>query len=365
MKKIRIAEPVLGSEVEELVVSVLRSGHLAQGPMVERFEDLCTQMAGSEHAVAFANGTLALEATLRGLGIGVGDEVVTTPFTFVATVNAILATGAKVRFADIGDDLNLDPVATEDAINPQTSAILPVHLYGLPADLVRFEELAEAHGLALVEDAAQAHGASIAGRPVGSYGTGVFSFYATKNVTAGEGGAVTTSDADLDARLRVLRNQGMRRKYEYEAIGSNLRMTDVQAAIAIPQLERLDVLMHKRSENAEHLLSLLEGIEDLELPKVPSARNHAWHQFTVLLPPGADRTKVVETMTVSGIEVLVYYPKPIWDYPPYSGNPSVLNRETPNALAASQRCLSLPVHPGLDKDDLQRVAEKFVDALGR
>lgn len=365
MKKIRIAEPILGSEVEELVVSVLRSGHLAQGPMVQRFEGLCAQMAGSDHAVAFANGTLALEATLRGLGIGEGDEVVTTPFTFVATVNAVLATGAKVRFADIGDDLNLDPAATEDAINPKTRAILPVHLYGLPADLVRFAELAEKHGLALIEDAAQAHGASVGDRPVGGYGTGVFSFYATKNVTAGEGGVVTTSDAELDARLRILRHQGMRGKYEYEVIGSNLRMTDVQAAIAIPQLEGLDELMRKRSENAEHLFSLLEQVDGLGLPKVPSGRSHAWHQFTVLLPDGVDRTKVVEVMTSSEIEVLVYYPKPIWDYPPYADNPSVMNHDTPNAVAASQRCLSLPVHPGLDKNDLQRVAETFVEALGR
>src|SRR6202043_2589435 len=272
--RIRVSAPQNGAgggaEVEELVLSVLRSGHLAQGPMVERFEALCTAMAGTAHAIAVANGTVALDAALAVLDIGPGQEVITSPFTFAATINAILRSGASVRFADIGDDFTIDPASVAALITPATAAILPVHLYGLPADMRPLMSLAAAHGLAIVEDAAQAHAADVDGRPAGNFGLGCFSFYATKNVTSGEGGCVTTDDGTLAERVRVLRNQGMRGRYDYSIIGQNWRMTDVAAAIAIPQMEHLGSINASRRANAAVLTSLLAGNTAIETPGVPA-----------------------------------------------------------------------------------------------
>src|SRR5579862_5260877 len=285
-QRIRISAPQLGPEVERLVLEVLRSGHLAQGPMVGRFEALCTEMAGTAHAIAVANGTVALDAALAVLDIGPGQEVITSPFTFAATINAILRSGASVRFADIREDFTIDPDSVAALIGPATVAIMPVHLYGLPADMRPLMSLAAAHGLAVVEDAAQAHAADVDGRRVGSFGIGCFSFYATKNVTSGEGGCITTDDAMVAERLRALRNQGMRSRYDYAMIGQNWRMTDVAAAIAIPQLERLDEIIRARRHNAAMLTSLLERSPVVTTPHVPAGRGHVWHQYTILLAPG-------------------------------------------------------------------------------
>ncbi|MGH2768160.1 MAG: DegT/DnrJ/EryC1/StrS family aminotransferase, partial [Actinomycetota bacterium] len=293
---IRISQPQLGPEAEGLVLEVLRSGRLSQGPIVERFEALCAEMSGSAHAIAMANGTVALEATLEALGIGPGDEVITTPFTFAATINAVLRAGARVRFADVTPDFTIDPEAVAALVNPRTTAVVPVHLFGLMADLPRLSRIVERHGLALVEDAAQAHGASIEGRRAGSFGAGCFSFYATKNVACGEGGAVTTSDEALARQLRLLRNQGMTTRYDYEIVGRNLRLSELQAAVAVPQLERLDLLNGMRASNAEGLRRLLEPVDCLGLPPVPPGRSHVWHQFTLLLPEGSDREGVVERL---------------------------------------------------------------------
>jgi perosamine synthetase len=359
--RIRISAPRLGHEVEDLVLSVLRSGHLAQGPMVERFEALCTAMAGTAHAIAVANGTVALDAALAVLDIGPGQEVITSPFTFAATINAILRSGASVRFADIRDDFTIDPAAVEALIGPATAAIMPVHLYGLPADMPPLMSLAAAHGLSVVEDAAQAHAADVDGRRAGSFGTGCFSFYATKNVTSGEGGCVTTDDSMVAERLRVLRNQGMRSRYDYAMIGQNWRMTDVAAAIAIPQMEHLDEIVRARRHNAAALTSLLEAVPSVTTPVVPAGRGHVWHQYTVLLEPGVDRDRVAAAMSSDGVDTGVYYPSLVWDHAAYRNHPNLHRDDTPVALDCTSRCLSLPVHPGLSTRDLERVAE----SLGR
>ena len=274
LERIRISAPQLGREVEALVLSVLRSGHLAQGPMVERFEALCTAMTGTAHAVAVSNGTVALDAALQVLDIGPGQEVITSPFTFAATINAILRSGASVRFADIGEDFTIDAASVAALVGPTTTAVMPVHLFGLPADMRALTSLAAAHGLAIIEDAAQAHGADVGGRRAGSFGVGCFSFYATKNVTSGEGGCVTTDDAMLAERLRVIRNQGMRGRYDYAIIGQNWRMTDVAAAIAIPQMEHLDEINAARRANAATLNALLAGNAWIATPVVPAGRGH-------------------------------------------------------------------------------------------
>lgn len=361
---VRMADPGFDSDSEELVLAVLRSGHVAQGPMVERFEALCASMAGVSDAVAMANGTVTLEASLEVLGIGPGDEVVTSPLTFAATLNAILRAGATARFADIRDDYTLDPDSAAMLVGPSTAAVLPVHLYGLPADMVPIEDLASRHSLAVIEDAAQAHGATVDGRAVGSFGLGSFSFYATKNVTTGEGGVVTTSDPALARRLRLLRNQGMSEPYRYEMVGANLRMTDVQAALGIPQLERLDEINKARAVNAAALTAALGSLlPSLRLPKTPFGRGHVWHQYTVLLPGGADRDDVRAAMAGAGVQSAAYYPSLVWDHPPYRDHPRVVRDETPTAADVAGRCLSLPVHPKLGPPQLERVVSALTAAL--
>ncbi len=361
--RIRISAPQLGPEVEALVLAVLRSGHLAQGPMVERFEALCATMAGTSHAVAVGNGTVALDAALAVLDIGPGQEVITTPFTFAATINAILRSGATVRFADIRDDFTIDPESVAALIGPATTAIVPVHLYGLPCDMSPLMSLAATHGLAVVEDAAQAHGADVDGRRAGGFGVGCFSFYATKNVTSGEGGCVTTDDAMLAERLRVIRNQGMRARYDYAMIGQNWRMTDIAAAIAIPQMQRLDAIIDARRRNAGMLTSLLKGNPAVMTPHVPDGRGHVWHQYTVLLEPGVDRDSVAAAMSSAGIDTGVYYPGLVWEHSAYRDHPNVRRDDTPVARDATTRCLSLPVHPGLSTSDIERVAGRLGRAL--
>ncbi len=361
--RIRISAPQLGPDVEALVLSVLRSGHLAQGPMVERFEALCATMAGTSHAVAVGNGTVALDAALAVLDIGPGQEVITSPFTFAATINAILRSGADVRFADIRADFTLDPESVAALIGPATAAIVPVHLYGLPCDMSSLMALADRHGLAVIEDAAQAHGADVDGRRAGGFGVGCFSFYATKNVTSGEGGCVTTDDAMLAERLRVIRNQGMRARYDYAMIGQNWRMTDIAAAVAIPQMERLEEIIRARRSNAARLTSLLGGNPAVTTPSVPVGRGHVWHQYTVLLEPGIDRDRVSASMSSAGIDTGVYYPGLVWDHSAYRDLPNVHRDDTPVALDCTTRCLSLPVHPGLSTGDIERVAEQLDRAL--
>jgi dTDP-4-amino-4,6-dideoxygalactose transaminase len=361
--RIRISAPQLGPEVEDLVLEVLRSGHLAQGPMVGRFEALCTEMAGTAHAVAVANGTVALDAALAVLEIGPGQEVITSPFTFAATINAILRSGASVRFADIREDFTIDPDSVAALIGPRTAAIMPVHLYGLPADMHALMSLASAHALAVVEDAAQAHAADVDGRRVGSFGVGCFSFYATKNVTSGEGGCITTDDSMLAERLRSLRNQGMRSRYDYAMIGQNWRMTDVAAAIAIPQMQHLDEIVRMRRRNAALLTSLIGNDSEVTTPRVPEGRGHVWHQYTILLEPGIDRDRVAVSMSSEGIDTGVYYPGLVWDHEAYRNHPNVHRDDTPLARECTARCLSLPVHPGLSTHDLERVAGALDHAL--
>ena len=362
---LRMAAPQIGAEEEQLVLSVLRSGHLAQGPMVERFEQLCAAMAGTTDAVAMSNGTVTLEASLSVLGIGAGDEVITSPLTFGATLNSILRSGATARFADVTADYTLDPVSVASLVGPRTAAVLPVHLYGLPADMEALAAIASRHSLAVVEDAAQAHGASVAGRRVGSFGLGSFSFYATKNVTTGEGGVVTTSDPAHARGLRLLRNQGMSAPYRYEMVGANMRMTDLQAAVGIPQMERLEEISGVRAANACALgARLSELVPSVVLPSVPPGRTHVWHLYTVLLPGGADRDDVRRRMRELGVDAAVHYPALVWDYPPYRDTRTVVVDETPCAADVVARCLSLPIRPGLGVEDMDRVASALCAALG-
>jgi dTDP-4-amino-4,6-dideoxygalactose transaminase len=354
---IPVSKVAVGAEEEALVLEVLRSGQLAQGPMVERLEAAFRELTGTAHAVAVTSGTTALVAALEALEIEPGAEVITSPFTFAATLNAILEAGLTARFVDIGPDFTLDADAVAAAVTDRTRVLLPVHLYGLPADMATLAKVAEAHELAIVEDAAQAHGARVAGRPVGGFGLACFSLYATKNVTSGEGGVVTTDDAARAERLRILRNQGMRGRYEYVVPGHNYRMTDLQAAVALPQLGRIGALNEARRANAGRLRAGLAGVPGVVLPDEVPGREHVWHQFTVRVTAAAavSRDAAGAALAERGVGSGVYYPRPVYDYPCYRNHPRVVLDPTPRADAAGAEVLSLPVHPQLSEGDLDTI----------
>lgn len=350
-----------------LVTEVLESGVIAQGPMVKRFEDTFAEIAGVEHAVAVNSGTTALVASLQVLDLQPGDEVVTSPFTFVATLNAILEAGATARFADIReDDFCVDADAVAAATGPRTKVLMPVHLYGQMADMSKLAPLADEYGLTVVEDAAQSIGAQLDGRSAGSYGLGCFSLYATKNVTTAEGGVITTSDATLADRLRVLRNQGMRARYQYEVAGHNYRMTDLHAAVGIPQLEKLDELTAKRRLNAAALSDGLSDIPGLRVPSIIPGRTHVWHQYTVLVGEDAalTRDELASALTERGIGNGTYYPKVVFDYDCYRDHPGVIASDVPVATRVAQQALSLPVHPKLTEAELDTIVKTVREVLG-
>ena len=361
---IRLTQPSFGPEVVELVLEVLASGRLAQGPMVERLESLAAAMAGTTHAVAVSNGTAALETALELVGAGPGDEVVTSPLTFPATLNAILRTGATARFADVRPDYTVDPASVASLVGPRTKAVLPVHLFGLPADMEAVDRLARLHGLPVVEDACQAHGAACGDRRVGSFGLGCFSLYPTKNVPGGEGGLITTSDDELAQRARLLRNQGMDgTDGGPRVVGHNVRMTDLQAAVAVPQFALLDAATDRRRGDAERLSALLAAVPGLTLPAVPVGRTHVWHQYTVVLPEGCHRAGLSARMRAAGVDSKVHYRRVAAAHPAYEHHPGVARDDTPVARSIVERWISLPVHPGIGPDGADRVAEVLAAAL--
>lgn len=365
---IAISSVVFGEDVEREVLDTLRSGVVAQGPKVKRFEDQFAELVGVPHAVAVNNGTTALVAALEVQDLEPGDEVLTSPFTFVATLNAILDAGATVRFGDISEsDFNLDAASIDARISDRTRVLMPVHLYGQTANMGDLVPIAQRHELAIVEDAAQAHGATFDGKGAGSFGTGCFSFYATKNLTTAEGGMITTSDAAVADRLRVLRNQGMRARYEYEMVGRNYRMTDLQASLALPQLGSYPDQVEQRRRNAELLLTGLKDVAGLTLPQELSGRGHVWHQFTVLLDDDAtvDRDELSAGLAEHGVGSGIYYPRTAYDYACYREHPRVIVEETPIATSVAARCLSIPVHARLTADDISTIVSSIRKVMGQ
>jgi dTDP-4-amino-4,6-dideoxygalactose transaminase/acetyltransferase-like isoleucine patch superfamily enzyme len=364
-ERITLAKVEMGPEEQEAVLGVLRSGMLAAGERVRELEATFSCAHQARHAVAVSNGTAALTAALRAHRIGPGDEVITSPLTFVATLNAILEVGATARFADMADDFTLDPEQLTRLVNARTRALLPVHLYGLPAAMDPIRDLATSRGLVVIEDAAQAHGARVGAVPIGSVGTAVFSFYGTKNITCGEGGIVATDDDQIAARLRLLRNQGMRDAYDYVMPGYNYRLTDLQAAIATVQLSRLPAINRSRGGHAAQLSAGLRGVAGLELPVTPPGREHVWHQYTVRVTPEAriDRDQLRKCLDTAGIDSRPYYPRLVHDYDCYRNHQQVIADETPRARQAVREVLSIPVHPALTDADLSRIVFTIREAL--
>lgn len=363
--RIRLAAPVTGEDEVDAVREVLQSGLLTNGPATRRFEAAMAELQGTEHGVAFANGTVALSAMYLAAGIGPGDEVIVPSLTFIATATAVLHIGATPVFADIlPDTFNLDPADVSRRITEKTRAVVPVHYAGQCADMDQFRTLADDAGIALLEDAAQAHGASFGGKPAGSWGdAGMFSFTPTKNVTTGEGSVVTTDDAKMAEKLRLLRNHGMSRQYHHEILGWNWRLSDIQSAIGCVQLGRLPGILAAKRANADRLAELLTPYHQVMPPVTGPNRDHPYMLYTVKVP--ADRRQAaVDALTAAGIESRRYFPpahrQPIFEHLP--------EPDLPVTNAVYEQMISVPFHSKLTDEELKDVATVLgsaVSAAGR
>lgn len=347
---IPIASPVLGAEEEAAVRRVLAGGRLVQGPEIEAFEAEFAAAAGVGAAVAVANGTLALYAALHVLGVGPGDEVLVPAFTFAATAGAVVASGATPVFVDVGEEYLIDLDDAAGRVTARTAAVIPVHLFGLMADMDAVAAFAARHGLAVVEDAAQAHLARRGGRRAGGTGVGAFSLYATKNMTTGEGGIVTTSDPEVAAALRRFRNHGMTQRYRHDAWGLNLRMSELEAAIGRVQLGRLPAATERRRKVAARFDADLPA--GMCRPVVPEDAYHVYHQYTVTVAPER-RDAVVAGLRARGVGADVYYPRPVPGQPAFAAFAG--GERFPGAERAAASVLSLPVHPGVGEAEVARI----------
>ena len=358
--KVPIAKPIIGQEEIDNVVEVLKSGMIAQGPKVLEFEDKFASWVGAKYGVATNSGTSALHVALLAAGIGAGDEVITTPFTFIASGNSIVYTGAKPVFGDI--DLNtytLDPSTIEALITDKTKAIMPVQLYGQSADMDAISEIAEKHDLLVIEDAAQAHGATFDGKKVGSLGDmACFSFYPTKNMTTSEGGIITTDNEEFVENARIFRAHGSRVKYNHDDIGYNFRMTDISAAIGLAQLNVIDDFNKKRAENADYLNNGLKDVKGVITPYTRDGSKHVYHQYTIRVD--GNRDDWIDILTQKGIGTGIHYPIPLYNQPVYKE--LGFTGSAPNAEIAASSVISLPVHPSLTSDDLDLVVEAVKSA---
>lgn len=345
------AKPIIGDDERAAVDRVLRSGMLAQGPEVAAFEAEFSAHVGGRHCVAMNSGTSALHLGFIAAGIERGDEVIVPSFSFAATANSVVLAGGVPVFADIDPQtFNIDPDHAESLINKKTKAIMPVHLYGHIAAMDRFAEISSKHGVQIIEDAAQGHLASLNGRNAGEFGTvASFSFYPTKNMTAGEGGMVVTEDAEIARTLRLLRNQGQEIRYQNEIIGFNTRMTDIHAAIGRVQLGKLPGWTKTRQENAAYLDANLKGVIT---PFLAPGTTHSYHQYTIRIPGGSaeKRDAFMAGITERGVGCGVYYPTPIHRLPSFK-----MDLTLPQTDLVVKECVSLPVHPSLSKADLDTI----------
>jgi dTDP-4-amino-4,6-dideoxygalactose transaminase len=334
----------------EAVLSAL-NGLKENGSHVTRLEEQFAHWMGANHAVATSSGTGALTVALLAHGVGVGDEVITTPFTSIATINAVLATGAKPVFVDIETvTKTMDVTRLEDAITSRSRAILPVHLFGHMCDMEALERVARQHNLVVVEDACQALGALCHGRMAGSFGTGVFRFSTGEGEYTLSGGVITTNDDKIAERCRAIRDHGLDESGEMVAVGLQFGMPETHAALFISQFARLEKSVQQRRKNAIYLNAHLTAVET---PVEKAGFQHVWSKYTVCLKEGADRQAALNQLRAVGIEARVYYPKPVYHYSHV--RKAVGDVHCPVAEQASQRVLSLPVHPLLVQEDLKKI----------
>ncbi len=357
---IPIAKPHISEEEIDAVSAVLRSGMIAEGENTREFENVFAEYTGVEHAIAVNSGTAALHVALLAHDIGRGDEVITSSFSFIATANSIMYTGAKPVFADIKTDtFNLDAEKIEEKITPDTKAIMPVHLYGHPADMKAVMDIAEDHDLVVIEDACQAHGAAYDGKRVGSFGTGGFSFYPTKNMTTSEGGMVTTNDETIAQKARMIKAHGSSQRYVHDMIGYNYRMTNIAAAIGLVQMDRLESYIERRQDNAHMLTAGLKAFDGITTPIVRPGCQHVFHQYTIRVD---NRDEVVDQLNKNGVGTGVYYPIPIHKQPLYIAEG--FKDTLPVCEKACEEVISLPVHPAVTEDDVRTIINVFGEILG-
>ena len=363
---IPLAQPDIGPREEELVLEVLHSGMLSLGPMGPRFERAFADWVGTKHAAAVSSGTAGLHLGLVRAGVGPGDEVITSPFSFISSANCALHAGADVAFADIDPvTFNIDPAALEAAITPRTKAIVPVHIFGQPCDIEAISAIAERHGLAIVEDGAEALGAVRQGRKIGTHGSPtIFAFYPNKQMTTGEGGIVTTDDDDVLEDILSLRNQGRADSgawLEHDRLGWNYRMDDLSAAVGLAQVERLDEILGKRTAVADRYSALLAGLPGVTLPSVVEGDVRSWFVYTVLLEPGVDRNAVIGLLAARGIASKPYLPS-IHLQPLYRAR-GHRPGEFPISEGISARALALPFFGNLTPEQQERVVAALADVL--
>jgi perosamine synthetase len=377
---IPLARPELGPREEELLLEVVRSGSLSLGPKLEQFERDFGRWLGGGYAVAVSSGTAALHLGVRALGWGEGDEVITSPLSFVASANCLLYEGATPVFCDIDPvTLTVDPEGAEAAVGDRTAGILPVHFFGYPADLPSLGQTASRHELAILEDACQALGAvDRMGARVGTAGNlATFAFYANKQMTTGEGGILVTPDDEVAERVRSERNQGRApdmSKVEHDRVGFNYRLTDLQAAMGVAQLERLDQMLDARDDVAAHYRERLtqlgaepagdEDKDDLVLPcENQGDARRSWFVFCVQLPAGADRDAVIDSLAQDGVASKAYLPC-IHLLPPYRERLGFRGGEFPIAERVAERSLALPFFPSMTESQVDRVCTSLAEALG-
>jgi len=357
--RIRVNEPYITDDDVKSVVDVLRSKFLSHSDVVNEFEREFANYLGVKHVVTVSNGTAALYLILKALGIGDGDEVIVPDFTFFATASTVVMVGAKPVFADINlRTYNIDPKDIEAKVTSRTKAVIAVHLYGHPAKVDEIRDVCDKYGLYLVEDAAQAHGAEFMGRKVGSLGdVAAFSFYATKNLTMGEGGAVVTDDDELAERIKLLRNHGQLRKYYHVVVGGNFRLTSIQAALGLSQLRKLDWMNSRRRELAKVYGEYLSGLSDyLGLPIEEPWAKHVYHQYVIWVKKPLSRDEVASYLNSRGIETAIHYPIPLHEQPVFKPSSGVC---CPNSIEASRHVLSLPMHPNLTLSDVEYVSQSI------
>jgi perosamine synthetase len=368
-REIPLARPYLGEREEELVLDVLRSGRLSLGPTIDRFEELVAERVGAPFAAAVSSGTAGLHLLARIAGVGPGDEVVTSPLSFASSANCFIFEGATPVFADVDRrTLNLDPVALEAAITERTKAVVAVDMFGYPCELDEIHAICARHGLSLIEDSAEALGAEYKSRPIGSHGIpAVFGFYPNKQVATGEGGVAVTHSEEEWQLLRSLRNQG--RDYDGGAwfhhvrLGFNYRWTDVQAAIGIGQLEKLDRLLALRSDVAERYRRLLADVDVEPLCADDADHRRSWFVFVVALPAGTDRDLVMDELRTRGIGTADYVP--CVHLQPYMREAYGFTEGVcPVAEDVASRTIALPFYPQLEAEDQERVVEALRSVLG-
>ena len=369
-EQVPLAQPDIGPREEDLVLEVLRSGRLSLGPMGERFEREFAAWLGVPDAVMTSSGTTALHLGVRMLGWGEGDEVVTSPFSFVASANCLLYERARPVFVDVEEEtLDLDPAAAADAVGECTVGLLPVHIFGYPAAMAELEDLAERRGLGILEDACEALGAvDSQGRRVGARGNlATFAFYANKQMTTGEGGMIVPRDAEESARLRSERNQGRAVDMgwlDHDRLGFNYRLSDLAAALGVAQVEKLDSLLQRRAAVARMYEERLAGIEGLRTPIAGRGEEaRSWFVYTVRLPQGSDRDATVDRLAERGVASKAYLP--CIHLFPHLRELGYREGQFPVAEAASRDSLALPFFPAMSEAQVDRVCQELAAALGR